>query len=95
MGPHFPAGRPAFTRAAAARACLLAQGADLDVKLLKVGEVAERLGISRSLAYELAARGELPAVRILEKAIRIPADALEAWVEARRLDRGRSSLGGR
>ena len=69
--------------------------AELTVKkLLKVAEAAAQLGISRSLAYELAARGELPAVRISRKAIRIPADALEAWVEARRLDRGRFPFGG-
>jgi len=38
---------------------------------LKVPEVAEKLGIPRSRAYELIQHGELPAVRIGERPIRV------------------------
>ena len=47
---------------------------------LTVTEAAELLGISRALAYELAARGELPVLR-LGRRIVIPRKALEALVE--------------
>jgi excisionase family DNA binding protein len=49
-------------------------------RLLRVHEVAERLAISRSMAWRLTAEGRLPVVRI-GRAIRIrPAD-LEAYIE--------------
>jgi excisionase family DNA binding protein len=32
--------------------------------MLRVRDVAAQLGISRSFAYDLIARGELPAVRV-------------------------------
>ncbi|MER3399506.1 MAG: hypothetical protein C4316_13445 [Chloroflexota bacterium] len=51
------------------------------MELLTVLEVARRLRISRSLAYLLVVRGEIPAIRI-GKLIRVPADALEAWIAA-------------
>jgi excisionase family DNA binding protein len=35
-----------------------------DRLVLTVGEAGELLGISRSFAYELVARGELPAIRL-------------------------------
>ena len=38
---------------------------------LKVPEAAEELGIPRSRAYELIQQGELPAVRIGERSIRV------------------------
>jgi len=41
-----------------------------------VPEAARMLGISRSLAYELVARGELPSVR-LGRRIVIPTRAIE------------------
>ena len=50
------------------------------MELLKVGEVAERLRISRALVYRLCATGQLPVVRI-GFAVRISAEALEAWLE--------------
>jgi len=49
--------------------------------LLTIPEVASRLRISRNLAYELAARGELPHIR-LGRVIRVPRDALEDWIAA-------------
>jgi excisionase family DNA binding protein len=52
---------------------------------LTVEQAAVVLGISRGLAYELAARGELPCLR-LGRRIVVPRHALEAFladVEAR------------
>lgn len=50
------------------------------VSMLRVRDVAAQLGISRSFAYDLIARGELPAVRVgrrllvPEAAVRLLAD---------------------
>ena len=52
-----------------------------DTQLLTVPETARLLRISRNLAYELVARGELPSVR-LGRAIRIPRDELRAAIRA-------------
>ena len=49
----------------------------------RVPEVADRLEIGRSTAYELVACGEIPSVRI-RGSIRVPVDALRAWL-ARKL----------
>lgn len=47
--------------------------------LLTVSEAARVLRISRNLAYELVARGDLPAVR-LGRVIRVPRHGLEQWI---------------
>ncbi|MFC1848441.1 helix-turn-helix domain-containing protein [Chloroflexota bacterium] len=47
--------------------------------LLKPNEVAQVLGIGRSLVYELIARKEIPSVR-LGRCIRIPAESLQRWI---------------
>jgi excisionase family DNA binding protein len=47
---------------------------------LKVPEVAEELNIPRSRAYELVASGELPAVRIGERSIRVNRGELEKFL---------------
>lgn len=52
-----------------------------DELLLTVPETARLLRISRNLAYELVARGELPAIRF-GRVIRIPRHALDDWVGA-------------
>lgn len=53
---------------------------------LKVPEVAEELGIPRSRAYDLIANGELPAVRIGERSIRVNRAELERFLlETRRV----------
>jgi len=52
--------------------------------LLRAEEAARALGIGRSKLYALLAAGELPVVRI-GRATRIPAAALERWVEERTL----------
>jgi len=53
-----------------------------DVHLLTVPEAAKFLRIGRNLAYELVARGEMPAVR-LGRVIRVPRAGLEQWLEQR------------
>ena len=47
---------------------------------LKVPEVAELLQLPRTRAYELIQRGELPAVRVGERSIRVPRDELERFL---------------
>lgn len=47
---------------------------------VSVVDAAQLLGISRALAYELVARGDLPSLR-LGRRIVIPRRALEALVE--------------
>jgi excisionase family DNA binding protein len=48
--------------------------------LLKVDEVAEITGLSRTVLYELMRSGRLESVRI-GAARRVPADAIAAFVE--------------
>ena len=43
-------------------------------------EVAEELHIARTRTYELIARGELPAVRIGERSIRVNRQELERFL---------------
>ncbi len=47
---------------------------------LKVPEVAEELGIPRSRAYELVAKGDLPGVRIGQRSIRVHRGELERFL---------------
>lgn len=47
---------------------------------VSVEEAGELLGISRAFAYELAARGELPTLR-LGRRLLVPRKALEALLE--------------
>jgi excisionase family DNA binding protein len=47
---------------------------------LKVPELAQELGIPRSRCYELIQRGELPAVRIGERSIRVNRAELERFL---------------
>jgi excisionase family DNA binding protein len=50
-----------------------------DRLLLRPTEVAETLGVGRSKAYELIAAGTIPSIR-LGSSLRVPADALRAWI---------------
>lgn len=47
---------------------------------LTVPQAAEVLGISRVLAYELVARGELPTVRLGRRVV-VPRRALERFID--------------
>ena len=56
---------------------------------LTVPELAKELNIARSRAYELIAAGELPAVRIGERSIRVNRHELESFLlETRRVVAG-------
>ena len=48
--------------------------------LLKPSEVAQILGIGRSLIYELIARKEIPSLR-LGRCIRVPSESLQLWLK--------------
>lgn len=48
--------------------------------LVRPHEAGDMLGVSRSKAYELIARGELPVVRV-GKSVRVPVDRLRAWID--------------
>ena len=50
--------------------------------VLSVEELAQELGISKPIAYELARREGFPAIRISERRIIIPVDALRSWLNA-------------
>jgi len=53
---------------------------------LRVPEAAELLGLPRTRTYELIQRGELPAVRIGERSIRVNRHELERFLlETRRV----------
>lgn len=47
---------------------------------MKVPEAAELLGVPRSRMYDLVSRGEIPAVRIGERSIRINRRELERFL---------------
>jgi len=51
---------------------------------LRVPEAAELLGLPRTRCYELIARGELPAVRIGERSIRVNRCELESFLLEKR-----------
>jgi len=52
--------------------------------LLRAPQVAEMLGVSRSKIYTLLAQQKLPVVKI-GRSVRVPRDALAAWIEKRTL----------
>lgn len=54
--------------------------------LLRPTEAAEAIGIGRSKMYELLAAGKLPSIRI-GASVRVPVDALRAWVERQLAER--------
>ncbi len=56
--------------------------------LLKVRDVQEILGLSRSQVYELVARGEIPHYRI-GKAIRFDPQDLKDWLESKKIEKSR------
>ena len=54
----------------------------MDKLLIRPGEVAEMLGLSRSRVYALLAQRELPSVR-LGNSVRVEVTALRKWLEER------------
>jgi len=53
-------------------------------QLLTAQQVAERLGLSNKLVYLLAARGDLPVVRISRRAVRFDSEDVVAWLRQRK-----------
>ena len=53
-----------------------------DRLLYTVAEMAQRLAIGRTRAYELVSSGTVPVVRV-GRSIRVPAAALARWVDER------------
>lgn len=49
--------------------------------LYRVPEAAERMGVSTSYLYVLINAGRVPVVRISNRAVRIPVEALNNWVQ--------------
>lgn len=51
-----------------------------DRLMYRPAEAADAIGVSRAKAYELIARGEIPAVKV-GGCIRVPVDALRSWID--------------
>ncbi len=52
----------------------------MEIRLLKSDEVAEMLQISRSMAYALMKRGDIPTVRI-GTSVRVRPEDLEKYIQ--------------
>jgi len=50
-------------------------------ELLRVPELAQRLGVSRRVAYQLVARGVVPGVIRVGRAVYVRRRVLQAWLE--------------
>ena len=55
---------------------------------ITVGEMASMLGISAPLAYELIKREGFPVVRVSQRRIIIPMEALKRWLNEQAGARG-------
>ncbi len=62
-----------------------------DQLAISVAEAADRIGISRSKAYQLVASGDLPTVRIGGKTL-VPVERLRRWVNDRAPASGQPGL---
>jgi excisionase family DNA binding protein len=49
-----------------------------------IKEVAQELGVSHDTVSRLVARGDLPAIRVSERLVRIPVPAFELYASGRR-----------
>jgi len=47
---------------------------------LSIKECSKKLGISKSLCYEMARTGQLPVLKCGQKRILVPVKALELWL---------------
>jgi len=54
--------------------------------LLRPNEAGDAIGISRSKAYELIAKGQIPSLKV-GGCVRVPVDALRAWIAKQVADR--------
>ena len=48
---------------------------------ITIEQAAERLGISRTWAYEMAKRGDLPLLQTGKRGRKVLAAALDSWIE--------------
>lgn len=53
----------------------------MDREALRPSEAAAMLGVGRNRLRQLLASGELPAVRLGPRLVRIPISALRRWLE--------------
>lgn len=58
-------------------------------KLLTAPEVAQRLNVGRSTAFDLMRKGEIRSVRIGKKSIRAIEDDLDDYIDRRTIDSNR------
>jgi excisionase family DNA binding protein len=57
------------------------EAVEAEPELLRVRELARRLGVSRRVAYELVARGVVPGVVRVGRAVYVRRRVLQAWLE--------------
>ena len=55
---------------------------------INVAELAEVLGVSKPVAYELTRKNGFPAVRVSERRIIIPVEVLKRWLNEQAGARG-------
>ena len=54
----------------------------MDRAFYRISEVAEIIGVGKSLAYELVASGQIPSIFLAgRRSRRVPEAALKAWIE--------------
>jgi excisionase family DNA binding protein len=58
-----------------------------DEKLLNAGQVAEKLGISRSKAYRMLRLSEIPAIK-MGKNVRVSSEDLNQYIENHKTYKG-------
>lgn len=48
----------------------------------RISEVAEIIGLGKSLTYQLVASGDIPSVMLAgRRSVRVPSDDLQKWIE--------------
>lgn len=52
-------------------------------KLLKIGEVADRMGVCKATVRKLVAEGQMSATRVSARAVRVYETAVEEYLSAR------------
>jgi len=55
---------------------------ELGKETMSIKEFAEKMSISRSLAYKLAATGQIPVIRLSKRKLVIPMQAVEKMLNS-------------
>jgi prophage regulatory protein len=63
-------------------------GAPAPLRLLRLPDVIERVGLRRTAIYDLVKLGTFPAPIKLGRCVAWPSDAVDAWVRERIADAG-------